>query len=653
MRINGGERAGNNLFHSFDEFNLPEGMEAIFENGLDIENIFTRITGDSISNIDGILSAQGGANLFLINPNGIVFGDNAAINIGGSFIATTADTIKFADGTELVARRENGKPILTIHFPIGLGFGSNGKNGAIEVNGEGNEVTIDSPISPTTVESEGIEVESGNTLALIGNDLTIDGGTVNAPEGNLELGSVDFGEIAIQPTDSGFDFNYSNVETYSDIALTNQAALTSSGQGGGAIAVTGENVSLENGSTAIIANQGALSSGDINIKAIETFTFSGTSKDGTTSSSVRAQALDSGAGGNVNISTGDLVIQDASSIVAITFSDGKGGNVNIDASNSIELLENTVSDPNRTSSNSPVSGIVAPTYGSADAGNVRVSAKQIRITDGGNIGSPAILGTGNGGEIDVQADLIELIGTKEPEALPSSIFASTFSSGNAGDVKVDTSKLRIVNGANINSSSIGEGNSSNVSINASESIEVIGQSQSPTEPQPSNISSSITVADETLQQAFGLDSQPSGNAGNVTVNTPFLKVAQEGTLSVGNQGTGNAGTLTVDASEVSLDNTGSITAASVSGTGGNININTTNLTAKKDSAISANADGGNGGNITIDAETILGLNNSDITANAVGGNGGNITIDSDFMVGLEERSRLTPFNDITPMLNNS
>ena len=66
MKINGGERAGNNLFHSFEDFNIPEGMEASFQNALDIENIFTRVTGDSISNIDGILSAQGGANLFLI-----------------------------------------------------------------------------------------------------------------------------------------------------------------------------------------------------------------------------------------------------------------------------------------------------------------------------------------------------------------------------------------------------------------------------------------------------------------------------------------------------------------------------------------------------------------------------------------------------------
>ncbi|NJL50976.1 MAG: filamentous hemagglutinin N-terminal domain-containing protein [Hydrococcus sp. SU_1_0] len=82
-KITGGEREGNNLFHSFEEFSIPEGIEAIFENGLDVENIFTRITGESASTINGILKTQGGANFFLINPNGIVFGENAQLDVGG------------------------------------------------------------------------------------------------------------------------------------------------------------------------------------------------------------------------------------------------------------------------------------------------------------------------------------------------------------------------------------------------------------------------------------------------------------------------------------------------------------------------------------------------------------------------------------------
>ena len=102
LNINGGEREGNNLFHSFEEFSVPEGIEAVFENALDIENIFTRISGDAASDINGVLRTQGGANFFIVNPNGIVFGENAQLDVGGSFIATTANSIQFADGADFV-----------------------------------------------------------------------------------------------------------------------------------------------------------------------------------------------------------------------------------------------------------------------------------------------------------------------------------------------------------------------------------------------------------------------------------------------------------------------------------------------------------------------------------------------------------------------
>ena len=99
---------------------------------------------------------------------------------------------------------------------------------------------------------------------------------------------------------------------------------------------------------------------------------------------------------------------------------------------------------------------------------------------------------------------------------------------------------------------------------------------------------------------------------------------------------------------LSLDNASSISASTLSGEGGNIVLNTDNLELLNQSQITASAGGsGDGGNITIDSDTILGIQNSDITANAVGGDGGNITITADAIIGFEERSRLTPFNDIT------
>lgn len=97
-RIEGGAIKGENLFHSFEEFNVREGLEVYFANPEEISNIFSRITGNNISEIFGTLGVEGVANLFLINPNGIVFSENAQIDVGGSFIATTAEGVHFEDG---------------------------------------------------------------------------------------------------------------------------------------------------------------------------------------------------------------------------------------------------------------------------------------------------------------------------------------------------------------------------------------------------------------------------------------------------------------------------------------------------------------------------------------------------------------------------
>jgi len=124
MTINGGTVQGVNLYHSFQQFSVPTGGAAIFNNGLEIQNILTRVTGNSPSSIDGLIKTNGTANLFFLNPNGISFGPNAQLQIGGSFFASTANSFKLPNGNEYSAVNPTEPPLLTINLTPGVQVGT-------------------------------------------------------------------------------------------------------------------------------------------------------------------------------------------------------------------------------------------------------------------------------------------------------------------------------------------------------------------------------------------------------------------------------------------------------------------------------------------------------------------------------------------------
>jgi filamentous hemagglutinin family protein len=258
--VTGGTRpaGGNNLFHSFSEFSIPSSNVVFFNNAPDIRNIFTRVTGSNPSSIDGIIRANGTVNFFLLNPNGITFGPNAQLSVGGSFIGSTADRLRFEDGFEFSVSNP-ASALLTISAPVGLQFGMN--PGAIVVNGRGHQASV-----PT--DNPGIAL-IGQTLGLIGGNVTFNSGVVTALFGRVEVGSVQSGFVSLTPHPFGWQLGYEQVQDFGVIQLNNRSALFNPAQDAnpsGGIQVQGGQVTLNN-SQIVGVNSGSSVTGNVEVRA--------------------------------------------------------------------------------------------------------------------------------------------------------------------------------------------------------------------------------------------------------------------------------------------------------------------------------------------------------------------------------------------------
>ncbi len=642
FQIDGGARRGGNLFHSFQQFSVPTGGSAFFNNAADVQNIFSRITGGSISNIDGLIRANGTANLFLLNPNGIVFGAGAQLNIGGSFVASTANSINFADNFQYSATNPQAAPLLTVSVPVGLQMGAN--PGAIRMQGTGYDLSVQVPIYSPIIRgssSSGLRVPPGKTLALVGGAVDVQGGTLTAEQGRIELASVGEGQVSLSPIPQGFALSYQGVHSFRDIRLSQQALADASG--GGAIQVQGNNVSLADGSLTLIQNQGVQQGGNISVNATQSLEVSGTSLDARLVGGLDSQATGDGSGADIAISTKQLVIRDGAAIVARSYSPGKAGNVSVNALDSVQVI-----------GFSPInlafaSSIAAVAVTSGDAGDVTVSTGRLTVLNGGVIGSPTF-GTGGGGNVTVNAtESVELIGYIPILLSPSNVSSSTLNDGDAGKVTINTSRVVLRDGGSIGSSTLATGNAGIVTINAKESVEISGTVLG--FPRPSSVNASAPITPVSFQQAFRLPPVPSGASGDVTINTGQLRVTDGARVGVSNQGTGNARTLLVNADSIFLDAGGAITAATASGEGGNIELNVRDvLLLRNNSQITTSAGGrGNGGDIAINTSSLVAVpnENSDIRADSVKVSGGNVTINTSGLFGIQFRPQDTPLSDIT------
>ena len=670
--ISAGTRIGSNLFHSFQNFSLSTGNIAFFNNPNDIQNIISRVTGNNISNIDGLIKANSNANLFLINPQGIIFGKNAQLALGGSFIASTANSIKFADGSEFSAVNPNAPSLLTINLPVGLQFGTNPST--ITNQSQSNSLLPIPPLDANIPISQnvGLEVIPGQTLALIGGDINLNNGNLTALSGNIHLGSIASpGLVNLQTTPLGLNFNYNNIPNFGNITANN-ATINTSGIGGGKINIKAGNINLNNskiyaltlgnidgrgidinaqnfraaGGTQISSlTLGTGQGGDINISTTDTVELNGIGLDiyqklagnfvleGTVNPFASEILLLSGTSGNgtageININTNHLLMENGSITGTATFATGNGGNINIRA----KIFDITGSAIN--------SGTIKGSVGLG--GNVNFEGEKLIVRDGAAIIS-LTRNNASSGNINIQAsESVEILRT--PNGSPIQTTLSTTAAGDggkAGDINVNTKKLVISDGTVLSSGSgaiIGQklinttgGPGGNLKIKATESIQIGG------------ISGVLANGGRNAANINAETNSPS-RGGDIYISTPVLTLYDGGYISSSSIGIGDAGNISIDAQRIEiLGNKNSrqfltqiqasvgfvagVLNPNATANAGSLHLNTNQLIIRNGGSLNVQTLGtGQAGNINVNGNTIFLENQSSIDATTLSGLGGNINL---------------------------
>ena len=644
--IRGGAQRQENLFHSFEQFSIDDSQRVYFENPADVERIFSRVTGSLSSDIFGTLGVNGNADLFLLNPNGIVFGPNAQLELGGSFIASTADAFQFDDLGSFDARSPDTPPPLLTIQPTALMFGQV-LPGDISAYSSANET--------------GLVVPQGETLGLVGGNVTVDGGKLAAPGGRIEIGAATGAGVVEMATDGRLAFPEGLAQ--GQITVENEAIATVRSAGGGALGITARAINISESTLSAGIEEGLGSAGsqagDIVLNAVEKVNITSV---GQVFNFVLPNAI--GNAGNTVVIAPVLEMSDGAQMGSVVFDfvNGDAGNVTIDASESVRL-------------EGPSTRITSIIFGSnvvGASGNIEIATKALEIFDGAQISS-STSGQGNAGDATIRASQSVRIVGSSSSGLPAGIFTSISpgTTGNGGTLQIDTQVLEVLNGGALFSGmDVGtsrfdgrEGNAGDIVINANESVRISGRGapaqfstregtirppsfvNSLTRPESMGNGGDIKVKTPRLEVSDGAQiasaTQSEGDAGDIIINGQILEVVGDALLISSTQGEGDAGDILVSATDRIAFNNSRVLARSASTTnqGGDIFLATPFLALTNQSELSTQTLSADGGNIVLTLSKLLLLrNNSFISTEAgaddAGGDGGDITIDTRFIVAV-------------------
>ena len=681
-----GQQYGSNLFHSFKDFNLLSHESATFSGPNHLQNVMSRVTGGNPSNLDGLIrSTIPNANMYFLNPNGIMFGPNAQLDVQGSFHASTADYLRLGEGGRFEVRNPSDS-LLTVAPVEAFGFLS---------------------ASPTalSIEDSQLSLSPGQTFSFVGGDINIKKGQLFAPSGRFNLASVaQPGEIDILNLDTA------SFEQQGTITLSEQTELNVSGLGAGKIVIRGGQFWSHD--STIQANTYAHQPGqNIDLKLTESVNLNGdvlaisnntfgqgdaghliilTPHLEMTGSIISAGSAGLGKSGNVTIEAEQVILNHGGAIRSDTYGPGQGGQIKINAAESIVLEGQRIGNialpggliladyPSEISSDTYSTGqagsinlttdqlkliggfIAGTSFGEAQAGNLTIHANQATLTKGASFSSSSIA-NGPGGNLDIViTDILSLYGkrtgsfsihlgedTFEYINNQTVIAVGALGTGPGGQVSITVPTLVIDDSAVIAASTVNTGNAGDIAITVKDlyltqggqinnsSGGLVG-TQLIIGPGAGGI---IRVNATNRITASGSDEQGSqsgiisntlgpGQGGDIFIDTHHLTLTNQGTVSANSFGLGDAGNLQIKANEIHLSQGGEITSAAAQAVGGNLMIYTSTLLDLHKSQITTSVYGGigNGGNIRLENPTFVVIDKGKIIAQADEGHGGNIRI---------------------------
>lgn len=626
--ITGGTRPGGgpNLFHSFGNFTVGTGDLANFSNntGLPTSNILSRVTGGTISTIDGTIQTTGfgNANLFLMNPSGIVMGPGASLNVGGSVSFTTAQYLRLLDGLSngalFYASPGNdglANSILTISAsafeflsasPAGYGF-----------------LTAPDPNATITVQGSNLAVPSGQSISLVGGKVIIEGGAqLSSPSGTITLGS------AASPGE--FD-----VATLGSLPNVDGASFTTSGSvslaAGSGINVSGpRTVFIQGGQLVLSVNNATLSTSEAPASP-DTIVLGPGSSILTANTGIEP-------GANVQTTVGDFRI-DGSSITTVTSGSGAGGTVQLQADSL--TLENGASI------------VTATVDGDGPGGDVTLSVGSATLSGGSQLVSQSQTFTpealGRGGQLTIQGVPGAESGAASSVALSGDSFllSSSFGTGEGGGVTILSQSLTM-DGAGTTvkaeAADVGRGGDIVVGIrdaafSGGATIQTVTGSADPNAPAAATVTvqglsgtGSMADAVDLSGTDSGIVSETTGTArsGDVAVHARTITLREGAAIKTGTSlNTGAGGNVTIDADTLTMSGEARITSVSAAGNGGQVMITADALTMDKGfiNTSTSSEFGGRGGDVVLNVEAVSLLNGATINSSTSGaGRAGDITM---------------------------